>query len=100
MLILQNCCFNAAHWIFAFKYFKIQKVMPIFRSGQTVPEETKKDLDRTNTIFTAINLAAPLLGGVAFYFLNIDQLEQRPENAAYLAASWSYVSGKFLVCFV
>ena len=90
-LAVKDACFSVGYWIFAFKYYKIQKVMPIMQSGKEVPQNIIVCVQRTNTVFILINLTAPLLEGVAFFLS--DQY-----NNKFQASLNVYVSSKFAIC--
>ena len=73
-LIVQACtifvrdgCFLTSHWIFAFEYHLISKIMPYILAGREIPpEKTKYDNKIFNT-FLFLNILAPLMKGILFF---------------------------------
>lgn len=59
-------CFDVAHWLFAFEYFTIAKVMPLAKQGLTIPEEK---LRKYNAIKTSIVASNVLAAGLTAFFI-------------------------------
>lgn len=91
MVFLSDFGFNIAHWVFSYKYYKIQKIMPTVQAEGEVSEETKASLERTNKIFIAINTLLPLSEGVIFFFALTDPAKDK-------VLSWVYMSAQLSVC--
>ena len=66
-VFIRSAGFSVAHWIFGFKYFKIQRVAPIYEVGREIPADIVDSLGRLNKIFIALNVFAPLLEGIGYY---------------------------------
>jgi hypothetical protein len=69
-LVLRDISFNESHWIFSAKYFEISKFMPYVISKKDVPGSVFKHDRVTNRVFLSLNLAFPVLTGVAYFFVN------------------------------
>ena len=65
-----NATFSVAHWIFAFKYYKVQMVMPYIRRIKEVPEENVVVFDLLDKTFIAINIVPSLLNATAYFLVN------------------------------
>ena len=69
---------GVGHWIFGFKYFKIQDVMKFFINNQDVPDHLRKKHDQLNFAFIAINIIAPLVEGTFYLLANAAYVTKHP----------------------
>lgn len=69
---MQDGCFSIGHWLFASRYYKISKEMPIIVRGKDVPEEVEAAHKRRYVVLLLLNYLAALIELTAFYIFNRD----------------------------
>ena len=76
--LMMNVGFNVSHWIFSFKYYKIQHAMQYLMKGKRPPPEVMAFDARLNKFFIALNILVPLatscLYAIACLTLNFELL--------------------------
>jgi hypothetical protein len=60
-------CFNLAHWMFAFSYYKISRIRSFTLDNKNVPETIIKFDQNTNRVLFSLNIIVPLLFGISDY---------------------------------
>lgn len=63
---MTNAGFNVSHWIFSFKYYKIQHAMQYLMKGKRPPPEVMAFDARLNKFFIALNILVPLAAAAFF----------------------------------
>lgn len=93
-LTLRDIGYAVAHWVFGFKYFKIQAVMQYFfgPTATEVPAELKAKHDRTNKTFVVLNYGFPVVEGVFTFAANYCFILHKP---AYHTLNYFAVVGRF-----
>jgi hypothetical protein len=69
-LVLQWGGFNVAHWIFGYKYYKIQHAMKHLIATGKVPPRVRKCDSAINYIFITINCLVTLANGFSYFMLS------------------------------
>ena len=63
-------CFNVSHWMFAFLYYKIARLMPFVLKEQVVPENIIKCDNTLNKIMLFLNIFLPFLYALTIFYGN------------------------------
>jgi hypothetical protein len=69
--VFQDSLFGLAHWIFAFEYYRISKVMPLVLKGIAAKSEAKDAI--IFWLLVVLNILIPVIEGCVVIPLNIDR---------------------------
>ena len=68
--VIELACFNVAHWIFAFQYFKISRSAPHAFNDSNIIKQNEKCDSALNKIMMFFNILLPVLFGICNFFWN------------------------------